>query len=127
MKKIIYYLRIFTFILYLILMFILIDNFYKTDILRFIFYTLSIIYSLVMILTILSKKNVFKNLISYNLINIGLFVYLLMIFIVTFNSTKFEIMSNEPYFRNNLILLSVFLFSIIAFTLNLNKDDNLYS
>ena len=124
MKNFIYYLRIFIFTLYLIVMFILIEEFYKPDIIRFIFYTLSIIYAITSILSILSKKEIFKEIISYNLLNISLYIYTFIIFVVTFNSTRFDIISNEIYFRNNLIILSFFFIVLTGFTLSLNKDDN---
>ena len=54
MKKILYYLRLLTFILYLIMIFLLIDNLYKTSFLSIIFFLLNLIYSFIMILTILS-------------------------------------------------------------------------
>ncbi len=124
MKNFVYYLRIFTFTLFLIVMFILIEEFYKPDIIRFIFYTLSIIYAITSILSILSKKDIFKDLISYNLLNISLYIYTFIIFVVTFNSTRFDILNNEIYFRNNLLILSFFYLVLIGFTLGLNKDDN---
>ena len=124
MKNFVYYLRIFTFTLFLIVMFILIEEFYKPDIIRFIFYTLSIIYAITSILSILSKKEIFKEIISYNLLNISLYIYTFIIFVVTFNSTIFDIISNEIYFRNNLIILSFFFIVLTGFTLSLNKDDN---
>ena len=124
MKNFIYYLRIFTFTLFLIVMFILIEEFYKPDIIRFIFYTLSIIYAITSILSILSKKDIFKDIISYNLLNISLYIYTFIIFGVTFNSTRFDILSNEIYFCNNLLILSFFFIVLIGFTLSLNKDDN---
>ena len=125
MKKFIYYLRLLTFALYLIVMFILIEEFYKPDIIRFIFYILSITYAIISILSILSKKDIFKSLISYNILNISFYTYLFIIFIVTFNSTRFDILNNEIYFRNNLILLSVFYVILIIFTLSLNKEDDI--
>ena len=124
MKKFIYYLRLLTFTLYLIVMFILIEEFYKPDIVRFIFYTLSIIYAITSILSILSKKDIFKSMISFNILNISFYTYLFIIFIVTFNSTRFDILNNEIYFRNNLILISIFYVILILFNLSLNKEDD---
>ena len=124
MKKFFYYLRLITFILYFIVMFLLIEDFYKPDIIRFIFYTASIFYSIVMILSILSKKEIFKDLISFNLVNIGLYTYLFIIYFVVFKSPRIEILSNEIYFRNNLILLGFFSIVLAIFTLSINKDEN---
>ena len=58
MKKILYYLRLLLFIPYLVIIFLLIDNLYKTSFLSIIFFLLNLIYSFIMILTILSKKKI---------------------------------------------------------------------
>ena len=69
MKKILYYLRLLLFIPYLVIIFLLIDNLYKTSFLSIIFFLLNLIYSFIMILTILSKKKIYQETISFNFLN----------------------------------------------------------
>ena len=107
MKKIIYYLRMTLFTIYLITLFLLIDNFYNINIITSIYFILNIVYSLIIILSILSKKKIFKNPISYNILNIGIYIYTIVIYIITSNKTKLEIMNNNLYFNNNFIMLHV--------------------
>lgn len=122
MKKYFYYFRIILFILYLIFLILLIDKILTVNILGSIFFILSLIYSVLIILSILSKKKVFKETISYNLINIGLYTYIILIYYITFSSTKLDILSNDIYFRNNFIVLILLTILLMGFTLLLNND-----
>ena len=125
MKKIIYYLRMTLFTIYLITLFLLIDNFYNINIITSIYFILNIVYSLIIILSILSKKKIFKNPISYNILNIGIYIYTIVIYIITSNKTKLEIMNNNLYFNNNFIMLSILLLGLSIYSLYLNNTlDN---
>ena len=124
MKKIFYYLRLITFLVYLVLMFLLIDKLYKPDFLIITFFVLNIIYAIFLILTILSKKNIFKTTISYNILNIGLYAYTTIIYIIVFDTTKLEIMNNQTYFNTNFIMLSILILSLILYTLLLNNESS---
>ena len=48
-----------------------------------------------MILTILSKKKIFKETISYNILNIGIYLYSFMLLKITYSNTTLDILSNE--------------------------------
>ncbi len=125
MKKIIYYLRMTLFTIYLITLFLLIDNFYNINIITSIYFILNIVYSLIIILSILSKKKIFKNPISYNILNIGIYIYTIVIYIITSSKTKLEIMNNNLYFNNNFIMLSILLLGLSIYSLYLNNTlDN---
>ena len=122
MKKITYYLRIILFILYLITIFLLIDNLYKSNFFSITYFTLNLIYSFIAILSILSKKKIFKEIISYNILNIGIYLYTIMLYYITYSNSKLDILSTEIYFRNNFILISILLIGITIYTLILNKE-----
>lgn len=122
MKKIPYYLRIILFIVYLISIFLLIDNLYKSNFISITYFSLNLIYSFITILSILSKKEVFKEVISYNILNIGIYLYTIMLYYITYSNSKLDILSNEIYFRNNFVLISILLIGITIYTLILNKE-----
>ena len=123
MKKILYYLRIILFIGYLISIFLLIDNLYKSNFISITYFTLNLIYSFITILSILSKKKIFKEVISYNILNIGIYLYTIMLYYITYSNSKLDMLSNEIYFRNNFILISILLIGITIYTLFLNKEN----
>ena len=119
MKKIIYYLRIILFVLYLITMFLLIDKLYKTSF-------LSIIYYIFIIISIITKKKIFKNIISYNLLNIGIYLYTFMLYKIIKDNSFLDIINNKVYFNNNYIMMSILLFGLTTYTLILNNEKNWY-
>lgn len=124
MKKIIYYLRIILFVLYLITMFLLIDKLYKTSFLSIIYYIFNIIYSIFIIISIISKKKIFKNIISYNLLNIGIYLYTFMLYKIIKDNSFLDIINNKVYFNNNYIMMSILLFGLTTYTLILNNEKN---
>ena len=123
MKKTLYYLRIILFIIYLILTFLLIDKLFRLNIFAVIYFILNLVYSFIMILTILSKKNVFKETISYNILNIGIYLYTIMLFKITTLNTHLDIINNSVYFKNNFIMISILLIGIITYSIILNKEE----
>lgn len=124
MKKIIYYLRIILFVLYLIAMFLLIDKLYKTSFLSIIYYIFNIIYSIFMIISIISKKKIFKEIISYNLLNIGIYLYTFMLYKIIQGNSFLDIINNKVYFNNNYIMMSILLLGLTIYTLILNNEKN---
>lgn len=124
MKKIIYYLRIILFVLYLITMFLLIDKLYKTSFLSIIYYIFNIIYSIFIIISIISKKKIFKEIISYNLLNIGIYLYTFMLYKIIQGNSLLDIINNKVYFNNNYIMMSILLFGLTTYTLILNNEKN---
>ena len=125
MKKIFYYLRIITFIAYLIIMFLLIDKLYKSDIWAIIYFIFSFIYIVIMILTILSKKEIFKETISYNTLNIGLYAYTFVIYYLIFDASNLEILANESYFHHNYLMLCILMVTLSIFAILLNRESDL--
>lgn len=123
MKKIIYYLRIFLFIIYLITIFLLINNLYSSNIYSIIYFFLNLIYSFVIILSILSKKEIFKKNIAFNLLNIGIYIYTMMLYYITITNSKLDIITNINYFNKNFILMNCLLIGITSYILITNENN----
>lgn len=123
MKKIIYYFRNILFVIYLITMFLMIDNIYKQNFFETLYFILNLIYSFIIILTILSKKKVFKNTISYNILNIGVYIYSMVLYKISTLNTRLEILNNQVYYQNNFIMISILLISLIVYSLIINKEN----
>ena len=124
MKKILYYLRLLLFIPYLVIIFLLIDNLYKTSFLSIIFFLLNLIYSFIMILTILSKKKIYQETISFNFLNIGIYTYIFMLYRITSTNSILDIINNKTYFNNNYIMLSILLIGLTTYTIFLNNEKS---
>lgn len=122
MNKILYYIRTILFTIYLILVFLLIDKIFNINIFATIYFIINLIYSFIMILTIISKKDIFIHNPSYNILNIGIYLYTGMIYYFVHISSKLDILNNKIYYRNNFIFLIFLLVSIIIYTFLLNKE-----
>lgn len=124
MKKILYYLRLLLFIPYLVIIFLLIDNLYKTSFLSIIFFLLNLIYSFIVILTILSKKKIYQETISFNFLNIGIYIYIFMLYRITSTNSILDIINNKAYFNNNYIMLSILLIGLTTYAIFLNNEKS---
>ena len=124
MKKILYYLRLLLFIPYLVIIFLLIDNLYKTSFLSIIFFLLNLIYSFIMIITILSKKKIYQETISFNFLNIGIYIYIFMLYRITSTNSILDIINNKAYFNNNYIMLSILLIGLTTYAIFLNNEKS---
>ena len=122
MKKYIYYFRIITYLLYLVTLFLLIDNLYKTSFMSIVFFILNIIYAFIMLLTILSKKKIYLETISFNLLNIGIYLYIFMLYKIISVNTVLDIINNKTYFNNNYIMMSILLVGMTIYALILNNE-----
>lgn len=125
MKKFLYYLRILLFITYLIIMFLLIDKIYLSNFISTLYFILNLLYSIIIILTILSKKEIFKTTISYNILNIGIYLYTILLFKITSTNTTLDIINNQTYFRNNFIMISLLVIGLSCYSLILNNDEKM--
>ena len=121
-KKIFYYFRTFLFIFYLIIMFLLIDKIFKPNFFSTMFFILNLFYSIIIISTIISKKKVFKESYSHNILNIGFYSYIFMLYKIVVSNTSLDILNNEIYFRNNYVMLGILLIGLILFSLSLNNS-----
>lgn len=122
MKKIIYYTRIILFTLYLISLFLLIDRLFTIKPLGSIFFMINIIYSFIMILSIISKKKSFLDAIYYNILNIAVYLYMIVLSYITLTSSKLTVLNNNFYYKNNFILMIILFFGLILYTIELNKE-----
>jgi len=120
-KKIFYYSRIILFMLYIIAMFLLIDKIFKPNFFSTMFFVLNLFYSIIIILTIVSKKKVFKDSYSFNILNIGFYSYIFMLYKIVISNSFLDILNNEKYFRNNYIMLGILLIGLIIYSLSLNN------
>ena len=123
MKKFLYYLRIILFITYLIVMFLLIDKIYLSNFISTVYFILNLLYSIIIILTILWKKEIFKTTISYNVLNMGIYPYTILLFKITSMNTTLDIINNQTYFQNNFIMISLLVIGLRGYSLILNNDE----
>ena len=114
-SKIIYYIKVFLFIINFYFIFSILHNILDTKIYGLVFIIVYLVYVIKILLEMLSKKDRYKNDIIYNFMQIGLIVYIMIIsircMVVKMYVTKFSM----PYFRINYIILSVLILFILIY------------
>ena len=120
MKKITntsYYLKIFFFIIHFYFIFMMLHNILDVKIYGLIFLIFYIIYVLKFIIELLSKKRRFKEDFIYNLMQIGLMTYLIIISIRTVNGNIYVTKNTLHYFQVNYCILSALILFIILYSI----------
>ena len=120
LKTITYYLRIISVVLFVIFVCLLLKVILDCGVSGISFLVMSILLVLINIFTVLSKKDIYKDLISYNLISTALAIYLGIIVVKLY--TDYRVYSlmynlNYDYFKTNFIIIDLVILGIILNTL----------
>ena len=68
------------------------------------------------------KKDIYKNSLSYNILNIGIYFYTFMLYKITNTNTTLDIINNQTYYNNNYIMISILLIGLTIYTIVLNNE-----
>lgn len=131
LKKLIYYLRIVSALLFIVFVCLLLDVILDCGIFGISFLVMCSLFVLINLFTVLSRKDIYKNLASYNLISAALTLYLGIIVIRLYtdyraNSLMYTL--NYDYFKTNFIIIDLVILGIILNTLfiyfwDIKKED----
>ena len=120
LKKIIYYLRVVSVLMFVVFICLLLDVIFKCNGFGISFLVMCGMFILINIFTILSRKDIYKELISYNLISIALTVYLGIIIIrlyTDYRANSLIYTLNYDYFKTNFVIIDLVILGIILNTL----------
>jgi len=123
MNKILYYMRFTLFIPFLICLFLLIDKILCIKIFGSIFLILTLIYSILIILSVLSKKKVYIDNFSFNFLNMGIYIYFFIIFYFAYTTSRLEVLNNFAYYRDNFLILYILIGFQIGYIIYLNAEE----
>ena len=120
LKSIFYYLRLLSVLIFIILISLLLDVIFSSHTVGISFLVMDILFIMINVFTILSRKKIYKEVISYNLISVALTIYLTLITFRYYN----EYQPNNPllelnydYFQTNFIIMSLVILGIILNTI----------
>lgn len=108
-EKILYYLRMFFFVISLVLTFLLIQNITQVGIAGYLYLVVFILFALLSIWQVLSQKKCFKKDIIYNIMQMGFTLYLGVIVFKTYYDKIVVMDSTIKYFMVNYVILSILL------------------
>ena len=120
LKKLIYYLRIVSILLFIVFVYLLLDVILDCGIFGISFLVMCSLFILINLFTVFSRKDIYKELVSYNLISFALTFYLGIIVVKLYtdyraNSLMYTL--NYDYFKTNFIIIDFVILGIILNTL----------
>ncbi|HIT37437.1 MAG TPA: hypothetical protein IAB59_03020 [Candidatus Onthousia faecipullorum] len=131
LKSVAYYLRLISVVLFVIFVCLLLNVVFNCGIFGISFLVMCGLFVLINIFTVLSRKDIYKELVSYNLISFALTFYLGIIVVKLYtdyrtHSTMYMI--NYDYFKTNFIIIDLVILGIILNTLfiyfwDIKKED----
>ena len=119
MKKIapiVYVIKMVLFIVQFYFVFIMLHNILDAKIYGIIFIIFYLLLALKTIIELLSKKQRYKNDIVYNIMQIGVYAYLLIISMKTTTSNIYVTRITMNYFKINYIILSVLILFLFIYS-----------
>ena len=114
--KIIYAIKMFLFVIHFYFVFMMLHNILDAKMYGVIFLVFYIIFALKIIIELLSKKQRYKNDAIYNIMQVGIMAYLLIISIKTNLDKVYVTRVTMGYFRINYIILSVLIIFIFTYS-----------
>ena len=120
LKSVAYYLRLISVVLFVIFVCLLLGVVFNCGAFGISFLVMCGLFVLINIFTVLSRKDIYKELVSYNLISFALTFYLGIIVVKLYtdyrtHSTMYMI--NYDYFKTNFIIIDLVILGIILNTL----------
>lgn len=114
--KLSYFLRLILFLCHPLILFSILNSIIRVGIIGYIFLSIDIIYIIKIISELFSKDKCYKDDVYYNIMQIGLFIYMIIFWI----KVKFDNMIFIPgflvYLKNNYVLLSLLMLFLIFYT-----------
>ena len=120
LKRLIYYIRIVSILLFIVFVYLLLDVILDCGIFGISFLVMCSLFILINLFAVLSRKDIYKDLVSYNLIYVALTFYLGIIVVRLYtdyraNSLMYTL--NYDYFKTNFIIIDFVILGIILNTL----------
>ena len=120
LKKIAYYLRLISVVLFVIFVCLLLNVVFDCGAFGITFLVMCSLFVLINIFTVLSRKDIYKELVSYNLISFALTFYLGIIVVklyTDYRANNLMYTLNYDYFKTNFIIIDLVILGIILNTL----------
>ena len=114
--KIVYSIKMLLFIVQFYFVFIMLHNILDTRVYGIIFIVFYLIFVLKTIIELLSKKQRYKNDYIYNIMQLGIYIYLLIVSIKTTVFKVYVTRNTIEYFKTNYIILSLLIVFVLVYS-----------
>ena len=122
--KIVYIIKMILFVIHFYFIFMMLPNILDAKIYGIIFLVFYLAFVIKTIIELLSKKGRYKNDIIYNIMQIGLYAYLLVISLKTTVAKVYVTRLTLSYFKMNYIILSILIVFIFVYSYLEFKSSN---
>lgn len=116
LKKIIYIIRIIFFIIHFLLLYDVIGTLWQIKPLIYFFFVMHFIFVLNTIKEMLSKKDIYQNDFVYNFMQIGVYLYIFIIFYRIHFTNVFYMIETVKYFNINFGILCFLLMFLLIYS-----------
>ncbi len=116
LARIIYYIKLILFIIHFYFVFLMLHNILDTKIYGLIFLVFYLIFAIKVLIELLSKKDRYKNDLIYNIMQIGVYFYLMIVSIKTYIAKIYVTRMSLGYFRINYLILTVLIIFIFVYS-----------
>ncbi len=120
LKRLTYYLKIVSVILFVVFICLILEVVFNCGVVGISFLFICTLFILINIFTVLSRKRIYKEIISYNLISFAITFYLGIIVIRLYTDYRVNSLIytlNYDYFKTNFIIIDLVIIEIILNTL----------
>lgn len=116
LARIVYYIKLFLFIIHFYFVFLMLHNILDTKIFGIIFLVLYLAFAIKVLIELLSKKDRYKNDLIYNIMQVGVYFYLLIVSVKTYVSKIYVTRMTLNYFQLNYVILSILIIFIFIYS-----------
>ena len=114
--KLVYIIKMVLFIVHFYFVFMMLHNILDTTVYGIIFLVFYVVFAIKVIIELLSKKDRYKNDAIYNIMQIGVYAYLLVLSIKTYTAKIYVTRITMSYFKVNYIILSLLIIFIFIYS-----------
>lgn len=114
-SKVIYTIRIILFIIHILMLYMIIPNIVNVGLIGHVFIIIEVIYIMKIILELLSKKECYKDEAYYNIMQIGFYSYIVILWSKLYFNNELFTIQFVRYLKNNYIILSILIIFLILY------------
>lgn len=123
-SRILYIIRNVLFVFHLLFIFLLLNEILGIGLFGYMFLFFEIVLIVNIIRELLSKNSRYQNDIPYNIMQVGLYIYISIIWYRVYVLNTLIVGEMWEYLRNNLIIFSVLIIFLIVYSLIIRKEKN---
>lgn len=121
--KIVYFIKLLLFVIQFYFVFIMLHNILDTKVYGIVFIAFYLTFVVKTLIELLSKRQRYKNDYIYNIMHVGIYIYLLIVSIKTAIAKVYVTRNTIGYFETNYIIISILIVFVFVYSYLENKNN----